>query len=668
MTQGDGDDELGILAQLALQLDIATHSSYGSLHRLDIQPHMHIDFRGILAVIGLEQVFDYLGRHTLAAVFEFEPEHAPLDRHADIEVGLVVGMVQHIGQQIAKNLVDIIGHEVGLYLVALGGHHKTYLALRGLMAIGFDQHAYISHDVVVTPLCLVDGSDADIGDIHHTVYQMEQTTRGCLKLRHLVAYLLVVGLRLYGVARRLDDGHRCAQFVRDIGEEAHTGVAELPVGGKRAGADAQEVIGERQEDYHTYHDERKHEPSTLLLLAHTVHILAHIVELARIVGHELVYLHILDITQFLQVHHRVVPVLVVDIGSEGFGCIARLAINLIIEQGYLRAVARRVDFVGGHLGLLQILDGGGGHLSLDVDTRKAYAGPQAEIAVGVGHQGNISLVVLGSGLGIVAPILVEAAILDTNERHTHLVVNELFLLHGFLEIELGRVEVVLGSEHSADIRIVERHTKSAAQLDFAGKRAPEVVEGCLVVADGIIDFSQTVEYLQLTLEGRGSGVAPLLAVAQTKSHAAGGKVHGTQTAVVGTQFVEGIDDFHRVADTVGHSQPLLVGKDGATELVVYTICPTQPPQHNRLAHTVARLAVDLEPVLQVGGVGHRVQLAFYLFVLRGIVYRYRLLVATASKKQQSQNHREVIDGKIWMLDGSHTLPCSVLINAKMPQN
>ena len=73
-------------------------------------------------------------------------------------------------------------------------------------------------------------------------------------------------------------------------------------------------------------------------------------------------------------------------------------------------------------------------------------------------------------------------------------------------------------------------------------------------------------------------------------------------------------------------------------------------------------------MLQVGGVGHRVQLAFYLFVLRGIVYRYRLLVATASKKQQSQNHREVIDGKIWMLDGSHTLPCSVLINAKIPQN
>ena len=92
----------------------------------------------------------------------------------------------------------------------------------------------------------------------------------------------------------------------------------------------------------------------------------------------------------------------------------------------------------------------------------------------------------------------------------------------------------------------------------------------LVVADGKIDFSQTVEYLQLTLEGLGSGVAPLLAVAQTKGHAAGGKVHGTQTAVVGTQFVEGIDDFHRVADTIGYSQPLLVGKDGATELVVYT--------------------------------------------------------------------------------------------------
>ena len=239
--------------------------------------------------------------------------------------------------------------------------------------------------------------------------------------------------------------------MRDIGEEAHTGVTELPVGGKRAGADAQEVIGERQEDYHGNRDERKHEPSTLLLLAHTVHILAHIAEFARIVGHELVYLHILDITQFLQVHHRVVPVLVVDIGSEGFGCIARLAINLIVEQGYLRAVARRVDFVGGHLGFLQILDGGGGHLSLDVDTRKGDAGPQAEIAVGVGHQGNISLVVLGSGLGIVAPVLVEAAIFDMNERHTHLVVEELFLLHGFLEIVLGGVEVVLGSEHSAYI-------------------------------------------------------------------------------------------------------------------------------------------------------------------------------------------------------------------------
>ena len=172
MTQGDGDDELGILALLALQLDIATHSFYGSLHRLEIQPHMHIDFRGILAVIGLEQVFDHLGRHTLTAVLEFEPEHALLDRHTDIEVGLVISKAQHIGKQIAKNLVDKIGHEVGLYLVALGGYHKTYLALLGLMAIGFDQHAYISHDVVVAPRCLVDGLDADIGDVHHTVYQM----------------------------------------------------------------------------------------------------------------------------------------------------------------------------------------------------------------------------------------------------------------------------------------------------------------------------------------------------------------------------------------------------------------------------------------------------------------------------------------------------------------